>query len=382
MAIYLIALMCTVNHIAYAGSRVAVSLYALTLGASQVTIGVIMALYALCPMVLAIYFGKLADRIGPRLPMMMGTACLTAALLLPPFFPGLAILYILAPLVGTSFCLFFVAVTAIAGGIGGEGNRLRNYAMISLGFSGASFVGPMTAGFSIDHLGHLPTFILLASFPVASLLVLLFRAELLPHAAKREGADEKRNSLDLWRIPTLRSAFIASGIISSGNDLFSFYMPVYGYAIGLSASVIGTVVGFCALAAFVIRLALPRLTKLAGEARILSYAIFLAAGGFVLIPFFQNAYVLAAIAFLLGLGLGCGLPLSMSLIYALSPPGRMAESSGLRTTVNNFTHVVIPLFFGSLGAAFGFFPVFVSNSAVLIAGGMILRRSRSQESGV
>ncbi len=62
---------------------------------------------------------------------------------------------------------------------------------------------------------------------------------------------------------------------------------------------------------------------------------------------------------LLGLGCGCGQPLSMSLIYALSPRGRVSESTGLRVTVNNYGHLVIPLAFGSVGTVFGFFPVFV-----------------------
>ncbi len=101
----------------------------------------------------------------------------------------------------------------------------------------------------------------------------------------------------------------------------------------------------------------------------------------MLFPFFRDAYALAAIAFLLGLGCGCGQPLSMSLIYALSPRGRVAESTGLRVTVNNFAHLVIPLFFGSLGTAFGFFPVFVSNSVMLLAGGFLMRRSNAPQSG-
>jgi len=381
MAIYLIVLMCTLNHTGFGGSRVAVSLYALHLGANQFTIGVLMALYGLCPMLLAVTIGKLADRVGPRLPMLMGTAGVAVALLLPPLFPGLATLYITALLIGTSFHFFFVTVTGIAGGIGGEGNRVRNYALVSLGVSGAGFLGPMTAGFSIDHLGHLPTFLLLSLFTIIPLLLLWFRSGFLPPAGKREAADGKRNAFDLWRIPVLRNTFIASGIISSAWDLFQFYLPVYGYSIGLSASAIGTVLGVFALATFVIRIGLPRLIKRSREAEILTYAIFVAAFAFVLFPFFKNAYALAAIAFLLGLGCGCGQPLSMSLIYALSPRERVSESTGLRVTVNNFAHLVIPLFFGSLGTAFGYFPVFVSNSAMLVAGGLLMRRNITPDPG-
>lgn len=375
MAIYLIVLMCALNHAGFGGSRVAVSLYALDLGANQLTIGVLMALYGLCPMLLAVTIGKLADRVGPRLPMLMGTAGVAVALLLPPVFPGPATLFITALLIGTSFHFFFVTVTGIAGGIGGEGNRVRNYALVSLGFSCAGFLGPTAAGFSIDHLGHLPTFLLLAMFTLIPLLLLWFKSGFLPSAGKREMTDGKRNAFDLWRVPVLRNTFIASGIISSAWDLFQFYLPVYGYSVGLSASAIGTVLGVFALATFVIRIVVPRLIKKSRESEILTYAIFVAAFAFILFPFFKNAYALAAIAFLLGLGCGCGQPLSMSLIYALSPRGRVSESTGLRVTVNNFGHLVIPLFFGSVGAVFGYFPVFALNSAMLVAGGLLMRRN-------
>jgi MFS family permease len=381
MAIYLIVLMCTLNHTGHGGSRVAVSLYALNLGANQFEIGVLMALYGLCPMLLAVTIGKLADRVGPRLPMLIGTAGIAVALLLPPLFPGLATLYITALLIGASFNFFFITVMGIAGGIGGEGNRVRNYALLSLGFSAAGFLGPMAAGFSIDHLGHLHTFLLLAASTVIPLLLLWFRPGFLPTAGKREATERKRNAFDLWRIPVLRNTFIASGIISSAWDLFQFYLPVYGYAIGLSASAIGTVLGVFALATFVIRFGLPRLIQRSREAEILAYAIFVAAFAFVLFPFFKSAYALAAIAFLLGLGCGCGQPLSMSLIYELSPRERVSESSGLRVTVNNFTQLVIPLFFGSLGTAFGYFPVFVSDSAMLVAGGLLMRRNITPDPG-
>jgi predicted MFS family arabinose efflux permease len=239
----------------------------------------------------------------------------------------------------------------------------------------------MAAGFSIDHLGHMPTFLLLSLFTLIPLLLLWFRAGFLPPAGKREVEDGKRNAFDLWRVPVLRNTFIASGIISSAWDLFQFYLPVYGYSIGLSASAIGTVLGVFALATFVIRIVLPRLTKKSREAEILTYAIFVAAFAFVLFPFFQNAYALAAIAFLLGLGCGCGQPLSMSLIYALSPRERVSESTGLRVTVNNVGHLVIPLFFGSVGMVFGFFPVFISNSVMLAAGGLLMHRNITTDPG-
>jgi hypothetical protein len=72
--------------------------------------------------------------------------------------------------------------------------------------------------------------------------------------------------------------------------------------------------------------------------------------------------------------MGCGQPLTLMLIYDRAPPGRSGEAIGLRMTLNNFTHIVMPLFFGSLGSAFGVAPVFVANAFMLAGGGLISHR--------
>jgi predicted MFS family arabinose efflux permease len=291
-------------------------------------------------------------------------------------------LYAAALLLGSSFHFFFVTVTGVAGGIGGTGaDRARNYALVSLGFSGAGFMGPLVAGFAIDYLGHIRAFMILAACTMIPILMLWLKPGFLPGAAKAAGSAATGGAMELWRAPRLRNTFIASGFISAGWDLFNFYMPVYGHGIGLSASAIGIILGAFALATFVIRAALPLLLRRSSEAQILVYAIFVAAGAFMLFPLFDGPVMLCAVAFLLGLGVGCGQPMSMSLIYALAPAGRASEAAGMRVTVNNFTHLVIPLAFGSLGAALGYTPVWLANSALLGVGGWLVRRAANPLGG-
>ena len=66
----------------------------------------------------------------------------------------------------------------------------------------------------------------------------------------------------------------------------------------------------------------------------------------------------------------------MSLIYVLTPPGRVAESLGVLRTAYNITNLLVPVVFGSVGAAFGFSTVFLSNAAMLGAGGFLMRKTR------
>ena len=61
------------NHTAFTGSRVTVSLYALSLGASPFVVGTLMGLYSFLPMWLAIGAGRMSDRIGVRALMLAGS---------------------------------------------------------------------------------------------------------------------------------------------------------------------------------------------------------------------------------------------------------------------------------------------------------------------
>ncbi|MET0202904.1 MAG: MFS transporter, partial [Casimicrobiaceae bacterium] len=51
----------TINHVVLSGSRVTITLQALREGASTATVGVILALFALLPMLCAVAAGRLSD---------------------------------------------------------------------------------------------------------------------------------------------------------------------------------------------------------------------------------------------------------------------------------------------------------------------------------
>ena len=68
---------------------------------------------------------------------------------------------------------------------------------------------------------------------------------------------------------------------------------------------------------------------------------------------FVPAGTLFPIAFALGLAIGIVQPLSLALLYELSPPERAGEAMGLRQVVSSASQVAVPLAFGAVGAAVG-----------------------------
>ncbi|HEU0290297.1 MAG TPA: MFS transporter, partial [Burkholderiales bacterium] len=207
MLIYLIVTSCVLIHAGFAGAKVALPLHALSLGVDPFTVGVMMAMWALCPMLIALYVGKLVDRTGPRVPMLAGTVGVVAALLVPYFFPGVAALYVMVLVVGTAFQFFFVPVQGITGALGRPEDRARNYSLLAIGFSIASFLGPLIAGFSIDYLGYRSVYLMLAACPFLAVLLLWLKGGMLPKAAvgAKEGGSQG-SSFDLLRNSKLRDA--------------------------------------------------------------------------------------------------------------------------------------------------------------------------------
>jgi hypothetical protein len=61
--------------------------------------------------------------------------------------------------------------------------------------------------------------------------------------------------------------------------------------------------------------------------------------------------------------------------YNRAPAGRTGEALGLRFTLVNLTHMVIPLAFGTIGSALGLATVFLANSALMLGGGYAHRQS-------
>lgn len=356
-------------------SKVLVSLFAIDLGASVFAIGVLVAAYSAFPLLLALYAGKISDRLGVRLPMVAGSAGLACGLLVPYFAPSLGGLYVSAALIGACFVFYNVSIQQLIGLLSGPHERTRNYSNYSVAVSVGSFLGPLAAGFGIDTVGHARTYLLLAAAPLVPIAILAVSGAGRPRAARALGESPRRSSADLWRDRELRRVLLVSGAILTGIDLYDFYMPVYSRSAGMSASAIGVVISMYAVAAFVVRTAIPALARRAGEEALITYAMFMGALGFVALPFFHDPWTLGALSFALGLALGCGQPLSMTLTYARSPADRTGEALGLRLAINNFMHFSVPLVFGSIGSILGLAPVFWINSAMLAASGWLSRRA-------
>ena len=375
MMVYLVIVPTLLLHLAFAGCRVNLSLFALHLDASPLVVGIILSLLALLPMTFAVGAGRIIDRIGVRKPMLLATVVVILGLIIGVVFPQIEALYLVSLIVGGGFMLFHIAVNNAVGVIGRPEDRVRNFSVIALTFSTSGFLGPMITGFAIDLIGYRGTFLLLAGSAVAALAVLMAKPLDIPRQEDIEAHSRNKRLIDLLRMPNMRRVFIVSGALSTSWDLFTFVVPIHGSRIGLSASQIGLLLGAFGIAVFVVRLLLPLFVHRTTEWQMLIFAMVVTGTGFILFPLVNTVPVLMLISFILGIGFGGAQPVIMSLLYTHAPPGRGGEAVAVRTLLINFSQAGMPLLFGALGAVLGMTPVFWTMGAVLAGSAWVLRKS-------
>jgi len=374
--LYLLMLLSVLNHTTFAGTRVVVALTAIRLGETPFTVGTLMALYALLPMLFAVSIGRLTDRFGARAPMLAGSTLLAAGASIPFLWPGIASLYLSSVLIGSSFMLYHVAYQNVVGYVGAPEDRPINFSIAALGFSVSGFSGPMLAGFGIDHIGIPGTFLVLSLLPLVPLAVLALDKVPLPRLPGHGAAPAPNRRLaDLFRHRELRRLFVVSGLLAMAWDLFNFAVPIYGSRVELSASKIGAILGAFSVATFVVRTFLPAISRRLSAWPLLVVSLVVAGTSFVLFPLFRTAAPLMAVAFFLGLGLGMSQPMVMSLMHNATPPGRVGEAVGVRMTLVNMSQTGMPLLFGALGSVLGTLaPAFWAMALLLLAGGAFAKR--------
>ena len=367
---YLIVLLNVIIHGCLTGSRVVIALFAIELGVNAFQIGIMVALYSATPLFLGVLAGRVTDRYGVQPPMLFGAAFCGCGLLLPYLWPQTGALYLSALVIGTGFVFYNVAVQNLAGAWGPREERSKNFSTLSLGYSISSFLGPLATGYVIEYFSHTRAYLCLALSTLVAIAILLssskIRAVKTPHTS-----EHTQSAFSLLREPDLRKVLITSAMIVTGWDLYMFYLPLYGHSIDLKPSTIGAILGTFAIATFVVRLWLPQLNARFTARRVLAVSMFFGAAVFVAFPFASNAWLIGVLSFCIGLALGCGQPITLLMSYNRSPEGRTGEVTGVRMTLNHFTHTVVPVVAGGLGAAFGMTPVFVMIATVLGVSGYL-----------
>lgn len=179
--------------------------------------------------------------------------------------------------------------------------------------------------------------------------------------------------------PTLRSAFadaaghrtslfgtvVLSMVLLAVIDLTSIYLPAWGVATAVPASVVGLLLTARSIAMTLSRPFLGPLTRRLGRRRVLLWSSVVGAVGIALLSAPLPLWLAVVALVVSGAGLGLGQPLTMSEIADLAPPNSRNTWLAIRLSGNALGQTVIPPSLGLLSAVLGPTGVFLVAGAGL-----------------
>lgn len=356
------------------GLKPIVSLYANSQGASALTIGVLVSVYAFTPMLTALYVGKWLDRFGAKTMMLIGSSLMVFAVSIPVLSVSIPSLFVTQMLIGFSHIFIVVSIQKTVGNLNGSRDKL--IATLTFVGSGGALVGPSLAGFTYEILGVNAAFIsMVCIVSIGWLLILLLRKEQFPKLSKSL-IDKKEPSWLMLENTNLRNALLIGGMVLYSKELFSAYFPIYASGVGISASMIGIILSILAGASMMVRIVQHHLVNKFGRNQILLMTMVLSGVCYALVPFFREPTTLMILTIFLGVGLGLGQPLSLVFAINYSPEGRQGEVLGLRITINRGAQFIAPILFGAVGSFAGISPIFWASGGLLMIGTLLTRPSK------
>lgn len=353
-------------------TRPMMTLYAADMGADTFLIGILAATFAFFPLLFAIHAGKIADYFGDRMPLFLSNIGCAVGLTLPFLFPTLWSLFVSQAIVGISHVFINVCMQNVLGKAATKENRDHYFSVFSTVVALASFIGPVLGGYLAEHVSYASVFMVSVAISVIPIgFSLLIPSMVGPK--KEKAAEDAGSSFTLLKIPLLRKALATSALVLYSRDIYVAYFPLYASHLGISDSSIGWIIAIQGLAMVPVRLFLAKLAEVAGRDKVLLFSILTAGVSFLLIPFVSNVVLMLILSAIMGVGLGCGQPLSLTTTYNASPKSRTGEVLGLRLASNRLSQLIAPLFFGVIGSWGGLVAVFYISGAFLLGGAFLTK---------
>lgn len=368
-------------HSSMAGFRMAAPLQTLTEGASTGEVGLLLALFAAAPVVLALSAGRMADRHGFHRPMHLAVAMTVAGALLALLSTRLpggwhVLALSLGAILSGGGANFGVLAIQRTGGLAARDaiDRVRLFSWLGVAPSLANVVGPVTAGFVIDRAGFAAAYAWMAVLPLGTLWAM--RAVPRPTTGAQPAAHVQPHGspLTLLKAPGLARLLFINWLLAICWDVHSFAVPVLGHSYGFSASTIGLILGTFTLSVSLIRLAIPWLAHRLQERRVVALCMLGTMLIYALYPLARTPTRMAVLAALLGITLGAAQPMIMSTLHRLTPDNRHGESLAFRSMAINFSSALMPLAFGALGIVMGAGSLFWLVGAAVGSGAWVTRR--------
>lgn len=329
----------------------AVPLLALKLGYDKAAVGLLIALFALPQILLALPAGRWADRRGLKVPVRSSVMLAVLGGAVAAAWPLYPVLCVTALFTGASIATAAIAIQRHAGRMAGTPEEFKHaFSWLSMAPALSNFVGPLTAGLTIDHAGYPAAFVLLAALSIAGWWWIRSARD-MPHACSDK--TKSATAWSLWHEPWFGRVLLLNCFTAGSFEVHAFAVPVLGHERGLSASAIGSILGSFAIATAAVRSAIPFIATRLQEWMFITVAMAITALSFLIYPFAQSPLAMALCSAAIGMATGGVQPMVMSLLLQITAPHRHGEVVAMRHLMINVTSVAMPMLLGAVSGLAG-----------------------------
>jgi MFS family permease len=258
----------------------------------------------------------------------------------------------------------------------------QHFGLLTAGVSLGQLFGPLIGGLLLGHrsgaaLVPATTRAMLVAAGIAGgALLCAFLAERghhpAPLAAPLDVAEGRLRQILFT--PGVPAGIFASIAVLSAADVFTAYLPVLGEQRGIGPAVIGVLLAVRAAFSLVSRIGIGTLVQRVGRLRLITLSAAAAAVALAAMTFTHNVLVLGALCAVVGVGLGFGQPLSMTIVVQLVPDHARTTTLAIRLTGNRLGQVAAPAAAGVVAGNAGAGAVFWLLSGLLLASAAAIQR--------
>lgn len=353
---------------------------AIEINAGATAIGLIGAIYALFPVLLALKFGSWVGKYGEGKFLVIGTLSLIAsssALIFSHDIYSLAAATAFAGLAHLGLMVGGQTMVALRAPKS-EYNKLFGYYTFSASLG--QMIGPVCAGLLAGSLAngmpkHSSNAFIFAIVLSAIALIPTFgwRTAAPTVIASEEQSNTWAAAKSMLSRKEISSAVFISLAISTTGDLLVIFLPLLGTERKIDPALIGLILSLRALGSMISRYSLGFVSKRIDDRKLLLITTTVAAAALALMVYTSSPLILGSLVFLSGLMLGFGQPLTMAIVSHRTKPDERALAISARLTGNRLGQFVLPIIAGLLTSAAGAGAAFWSMAGLLSLGFLAAR---------
>jgi MFS family permease len=341
------------------------------LGGNDVAVGISVAAFSVTALLLRPWAGRLGDRRGRRLLMLVGGGVVTVSVLGYVAATSVALLVVLRLLTGVGEAFFFTGAASAINDLAPESRRGEAVSFFSLALYVGLGVGPLIGEALIAEAGFTVTWLVSAGFAVVAAALTLGVPETRPDRLEEEGHAR------LIHPAALRPGLALLTSVWGMSGFFAF-VPLYALAIGLDGS--RFVFLLYSVIVVVIRSVGARIPDLIGPVVASRFAFSATTVGLAVVALWSSPAGLFVGVSIFAVGSALTFPALMLLALRGTPASQRGAVIGTFTAFVDLGFGIGPATLGVVSEAFGYEGLFLTASAVALLGlTLLLTRYRVRE---